>query len=517
MAEPLVSSMGELDLEDPQKIIQATIDRGNALLQEVELYVSAVVAHEKIDRVPHKVNFRTLQSDLKNELAALEKLKTTNPSTAQVRSNNLVYWEALWAASKRSSGLVDFRRYFYWNQRKHGDYLRGKFKDANRSVDRRTKNVIPGRKATDSTLVDIVARGGHEWVRVSTATQSRLLHDLAKLGWQNDSDSDLDSENGATPDTLNSTLKDEDDEDQVFLVKNARELARAAHAHPFRDRPPVIRIVLSRLESGKQKEVDAVLDKMRATGAVVECANELSEPPPLDSVLPNLLVYPSHTSETLNIDCTVLMAMISDISHWDCPVKKWYPAEVCKQIEEEKDQKLLPDHLYPAIGSHPMVCTQGAADQMNFIVDTLATDNKARANIMLGQKDRQNVAPDILLDQWQELSDHPIPAGFQLPIRAVTVNIDDLMKTLPAVAKNIAPELGPLNAAIFFYGWAFHLTTLSANRTRVNQIERKLEKVGLTDGEAPPHIWCCGVPRSLIAKSGRPSREGKHTKTFKEV
>lgn len=151
-----------------------------------------------------------------------------------------------------------------------------------------------------------------------------------------------------------------------------------------------------------------------------------------------------------------------------------------------------------------MVTTQEAADQMNLIVDTLATDKeKTRANILLAQRDRENVSPDDLLKEWLELSDHPAPEGFQLPIRVEPSNIKERIGGLPAVAKKVEAELGPLNTSIFFYGWSTGLTTLSSNRARAKQIERVINETGLKDGEAGPHVWLCGESRSLIAKHGR--------------
>lgn len=101
------------------------------------------------------------------------------------------------------------------------------------------------------------------------------------------------------------------------------------------------------------------------------------------------------------------------------------------------------------------------------------------------------------------LSDHPVPPGFALPITVKSPNLDSLTDTLPAVARIIAAELGPLNRSIFLYGWVQNLTTLSANRGRARQIESIINEHGLQDGEAGPHIWLCGESRSLIAKHGR--------------
>ena len=251
------------------------------------------------------------------------------------------------------------------------------------------------------------------------------------------------------------------------------------------------------------KEIDAVLSKIRATGAILQCANEIPPSPPLSQVLPNLLVDHSRgLSETLNMDCTILLALISDISHKHCPILEWYPTEVCAQIIEEEKEKLLPTHLYPAIAAHPMVCTQEAAEQMLLIVNTLATDTeKVRANILLAQDEYQNSSPTQLMQAWESLSDHAVPEGFTLPIRIVPSQLDSYK--LPKVADQIGRELSPLNKAIFFYGWAEGLTTLSSNRARARQIDTIINEHGLEDGEAGPHIWLCGESRSLIAKQGR--------------
>jgi hypothetical protein len=149
-----------------------------------------------------------------------------------------------------------------------------------------------------------------------------------------------------------------------------------------------------------------------------------------------------------------------------------------------------------------MVCTAEAAAQMNLIVDTLATDTeKRRANLLLAQNDCESMSSAELRVEWASMSDHPVPEGFKLPIRVEPGDID--YGGLPKVAETIAKELSPLNKAIFFYGWAKGLTTLSSNRARARQIDSIINEHGLDDGKAGPHIWLCGESRSLIAKQGR--------------
>jgi hypothetical protein len=466
--------------------IQNLIDRCTTLYDEVETYVAAVIAKQKQTRVQHPVEYRNLRTDFKNELAFLKKIAGQNMNEEKARhfivSSNLLYYEALWSAAKRAQGLQAFRKYFYW--------------------DRKARNTTKGKggasKGKTNALADIVADEGGEWLRVSTLSEKRLLFDLAKLGWMNDSDSDDDMPDAREDDY-------DDDEDQVDIVKNARQLARAAKANPIRGRPPKVRFVLTRIVAGKTKEIDNILQKIRATGASVQCANDIPPTPALKEVLPQLLIDRSRAlSHTLNIDCTILLALVSDISHHECPILDWYPGEVRAQIQEEAEENLLPTHLYPAISSHPMVTTQEAVDQMNLIVQTLATDaEKVRADLLLAQGEHTNTSREELVAKWSNISNHTPPEGFQLPIRAVSSNIDDIVARLPSVALRLSDELGALNRAIFLYGWAEGLTTLSANRGRARQIETILNEHGLAENEDGPHVWLCGESRSLIAKHGR--------------
>jgi hypothetical protein len=498
MTESMTCGFSNLDLETDatsvsdttnlEATIQGLIDRCNTLYDEVETYVAAVTVKQQQTKVQHPVEYRNLRNDFKNELAFLKKIAGADMDEEKARhfivSSNLLYYEALWSAAKRSSGLQAFRKYFYWDKPSRNT---GKAKGS-------------ASKGKTNALADIVADEGGEWIRVSTLSEKRLLFDLAKLGWMNDSDSDEDM-----PDARADTDDEGDDEDQVDIVRNARQLARAAQANPIHGRPPKVRFVLTRIVSGKTKEIDNILNKIRATGAIVHCANDIPSTPALELVLPHLLIDRSRAlSKTLNIDCTILLALISDISHRECPILDWYPVEVRAQIKEEAEEHLLPTHLYPAIGSHEMVTTQEAADQMNVIVQTLATDEeKLRAELLLAQGEEEKTSSEDLAAKWRAMSDHDLPEGFRLPIRVIQRDMNTITDHLPAVAGKLANELGALNKAIFLYGWAEGLTTLSANRGRARQIETVINEHGLAEGEDGPHIWLCGESRSLIAKHGR--------------
>lgn len=388
--------------EDLQATIQQLVERGRIFHEEVETYVSAVLEKQKLSRNQTVVEYRTLRNDMKNELAFLKKISGSQIDEEKARHyivlSNLLYYEALWSAAKRCTGLQSFRKYFFWNRHRT-------------PTGKRTTQAMNAMKAGQgknktAALVDIVAEEGSKWIRVSTVSEKRLLFDLAKLGWQNDSDSDSDDD---MPDARSPKSEDDDDdEDEVDVVKNARDLARAAKANPIRGRPPKVHFVLTRIDFGKTQAVDTIINKIRATGAIVQCASDIPPAVPVQDVLPWMLIDRSRAlSETLNIDCTILLALISDISHTPCPILDWYPGEVRAQICEEAEEHLLPTHLYPAIGSHPMVCTKEAAEQMYLIVETLATDSeRLRADILLGKGEWAGRPSRELVEEWASISDY---------------------------------------------------------------------------------------------------------------
>lgn len=413
MAESMISNFECLDLdtnteadqngtsEDLQTTIQGLIERGRVFHEEVETYIAAVLEKQKLSKNQNAVEYRNLRNDMKNELAFLKKIQGSQIDEEKARhyivSSNLLYYEALWSAAKRSFSLQSFRKYFFWDK--------GRTPTGKRTTRAMNATKSSQGKGKTAALVDIVAEEGSKWIRVSTVSEKRLLFDLAKLGWQNASDSDSDEE---MEDVQLTHDENEEDEDEVDVVKNARDLARAARSNPIRGRPPKVHFVLTRIDRGRTSAIDKIIDKICATGAVVQCASEIPPPVPVHEVLPQLLIDRSRAlSETLNIDCTILLALISDISHAPCPVLDWYPGEVRAQIAEEAEEHLLPTHLYPAIGSHPMVCTHEAAEQMYVIVDTLATDlERLRADLLLGKGEHAGQSSEDLVKQWAAISDH---------------------------------------------------------------------------------------------------------------
>lgn len=199
-----------------------------------------------------------------------------------------------------------------------------------------------------------------------SSTEKKLLFDLAKLGWQNDSDSDSDGEQDIP--TATASTRDygpSDGYDQLEILRDAHNLVRAARANPLRGHFPRVRFVLTRVASGRVKEIDAIMDRIRAAGALVQCANDMPEMVHLETALSNMLPGPiPAVSQVLNVDYTVLRGLVSDISHSVCFLQDDQVRQVRESIEIEMLEKLLPHVLYPTIGSFPLTCTEETVEQL---------------------------------------------------------------------------------------------------------------------------------------------------------
>ncbi|KAL1954167.1 hypothetical protein VTO42DRAFT_1575 [Malbranchea cinnamomea] len=460
-----------------------------------------------------------------------------------LRSSNLPFYATVWNVSKTMcKNLVAFTRRFYWHERKGRNRLCATGQEDMVTHERYFRNLeIPDERATKkkpvgtenaadeslvkkSVLVDIVADNGEEWVKVSTVTPNRLLFELAKLGWEaGDSTSELEEEDGFHNIRLQHDDDGDDSDDMVELVKLAVDLKKAAAMVRVRYKHPRIRFILPKIVEGQFPEVDKILQDIRKIGVVVECgtgSNDLFDnlaagkpitrpltPVPLEEVLPSILPNPyAHRTNILNVDCTLLLALVSDISHIrDIDPSPSHHRAITRQIELEAKQPLVPSELWPAMGDKDLVCTADAKERMQEIVDTIGTETeKARTKLLLGEVDGV-VDRAALLSQFQQLSDHRVPMDWKIPIRVVDARAE-IQKAkeegrLPKVARVIESQLSDINTSVFFYGWASGLMTISSNRTVVKQIEALVEANRNGDDDlAGPNVWVCDTARSLVGK-----------------
>lgn len=363
--------------------------------------------------------------------------------------------------------------------------------------------------------MDIVARNGEEWVKVSTVTETRLLFERAKAGWE-DAGSSSGSE-GAEEDASENS----GDEEGVGLVKLAEDLRRAAMALRVRYKHPQVRFVLPKILEGDVPEVDEIINGIRRTGAIVQCQNDL-EPPtgaipatakaphpststtpngstnPLHATFHSLLPNPASTfTPTLNIDCTILLALVSDLSHGAIKPEPWFHRAINRQIELEAKEQLLPCSLWPAMGSRDLVCTAEAATRMREIVDLIGTEaERVRTRLLMGDDGRTR---EELVRAFAEVSEYEVPKEWRLPIRIVEKGDVDL-EGLPVVAGKVAERLTAINRSVFLYGWASGRTTISSNRTVAKLIESVVEENRSSEDDRGPDVWLCPTARSLVGK-----------------
>lgn len=210
-------------------------------------------------------------------------------------------------------------------------------------------------------------------------------------------------------------------------------------------------------------------------------------------------------TDTLNIDCTILLALVSDLSHTaNHPILPNYNSAISRQIEIETREHLLPSSLWPAMAGKDLVCTHEAAKRMKEIVDTIGMPNeRARTELLL---DDGPARPGRdLREAFANYSDHAIPPSWGLPIRIVQAEVSDhdirnaiQQDILPPVAMQVADQLTDINRSVFMYGWIESITTVSSNRTVAKQVEGIVEKDG--QSAVGPEIWLREPARSLLGK-----------------
>ncbi|KAL6721793.1 hypothetical protein ACLMJK_000898 [Lecanora helva] len=465
--------------------------RCQTLLNELDQFGRFIENRRSAER-EHTIEIRKFQSSVTTEFKSLQKLSdadlTAEKTVHTLRSSNLPFYAAIWEAAKATKALVTFNKRFYWDNQ----------------PTRHAKKAAEKRCA----LVDIVASGGEEWIKVSTITEERLKFEVAKAQWEA-----ADSSPSEEEDTENGTHanKEEDYIQRIELVQTANDLVRASKAHRFHYKHPQVRFVLPKISASTPPELLPVMDRVRSIGIVIDLGPQPVSAGDLSAeVFPNLLPspYPPLTS-TLNIDCTILLALVSDLSHTaNHPILPGYNAAITRQIELETQNHLLPSSLWPAMADKELICTQEAAKRMREIVDTIGMPNeRLRTELLLpdGRINDDHHGGEGLRQEFAKYSDYKIPSSWRLPIRIVDAAVPDSdIQTaiqdsrLPPVAKEVAEQLTDINRSVFIYGWIHGITTVSSNRSVAKQIESIVEKD--EQGAMGPDIWLREPARSLLGK-----------------
>ncbi len=290
-------------------------------------------------------------------------------------------------------------------------------------------------------------------------------------------------------------------------------------------------------------DVDAFIADLRATGAEVQCGTtwqSLLLPAPrfdFDRLTPALDPVPM--TDRINIDCTILLALVSDISHLPkqqlaatSETSPTYHKAILRQIEAEQSSPLLPSEIYPLLANRSLECTSHAAQRMREIVQCMGTHSEQiRADIVLGEGIYQDQSSADLQCALREHSVHTVPTDIQLPIKVVAFDATELLS--PAVKQDTTQDgtryqpfprsiaaraesrmhLTPINMSVFIYGWRQQMVTLTSNRVVAAGLLRVINELLDEDEDSEvgnagydelflgPQIYMCDVARSLIGKA----------------
>ncbi|KAK2031088.1 hypothetical protein LX32DRAFT_614256 [Colletotrichum zoysiae] len=438
-------------------------------------------------------------------------------------ASNYKFYETVWEVTKRCSDLAGMRRELSCKT------TQGKAVNA---------------------VIDLVVNGGETWIKVVTTTERRLFYEMADAGW----DWDEDFTDEGADDAMLEILRDET-EDSIEVAKFARHMVSAARTSYQDYRRPRVRILMSRIREGENAAVDHLLRLVRKMGTdevelVVETANNvpgggggiLTDPtPPLDEAIANLVHtdYFKDFTTTLNVDCSVFMALSSDFSHMaigpDSALLRSKQHRIDATDEVENGPRLA-NTLYPALAGRRLVCTREAADTFFKIVYGIGTESEqARTRIIFDQqrgggddadddddnKDKDDSGGNARtpeaseadrarrVDALQKLSAHPVPADLRLPIEIVgSVSWDDARRMvargeLPEVALAAGRKgsgLNAMNVSSFLYGWQAGLTTVTSNWEAAKRLRTVIETNRVTGTEVGPHIWRVPFSRKLLAR-----------------
>ncbi|OAL21158.1 hypothetical protein AYO20_11414 [Fonsecaea nubica] len=537
----------ELSPQSSADLLNSLQSRTRALLQEFQSYQAHLKARGKQQQVELRVFKRGIESEVKSLEKIAHVLATSysnppcivdksdlqddeSPQLHALRSSNLPFYEAVWGIAKSCRHITALGKKMFVVG---NDNTFGKEILEDESVSR--KAILRG-VTKKETLVDIVADNGLQWVKISTLTEKRLLFEMAKEGWETygDRGEDSDAENGHTPGTDDGSRGG----GKLELVRLCEDLKTAAQEVRVQFQHPQLRVVLPNLREGIVPDVDAFLADLRATGAIVECnmdIHKLVEERQLDleTLIPTAPTVP--LTSTINVDCTILLALISDISHYpshqllSTSVRKseTYHKAIVNQIDSEVSSPMLPNDIYPLLAARDLECTLHAAQRMREIVQCMGTPSEVnRAEILLGEGQYRDRPSSTLREAFGQLSMHAIPTTMRFPVRvvdfdvnalfgpgstSVALNVESRQSFPTSVAARVRDRLRltPINASVFFYGWASQIVTLTSNRTVASELHKAIddildrdEKQGWqhdTDFLAP--LICCETARSLIGKA----------------
>lgn len=414
-------------------------------------------------------------------------------SSQVLRCSNVHYFTAVWAVAAQCRAI--------------------------KAVRNRVSYKHEGRKR--NVMVDIVAENGEQWVKVSTMKEHRMLLEIAKEGLAledfNSSDSDVErSSNSCAGGGKIADLS------ELGIMRLAIELKQAAKHTWVHYRHPKIRIIFPNISEGKTKQIDLILSAIRSLDVIVECSGSLQSYEQLQNSttstasLFHVMAPPTHhppLSQMLNLDCSILISLVSDISHCTpSTLPRSDPAStstqgynaVQREIEYEGTMPLLPSNVYPILRGRKLACIPEVVNRCQEIVDTMGTESeKKRLGLLLGSQNHTVNENEVqqLRVAFQEKSIHEFPDDLQIPIE---IQIFDRANS-PSMIDDL--KLSNIHKSVFFHGLMRDITTVTSSKLTAREVRQRIlkwaEKNNVEQIEGPK-VCVSAFSRSLLGKGKKP-------------
>ena len=181
---------------------------------------------------------------------------------------------------------------------------------------------------------------------------------------------------------------------------------------------------LQETKIGDPKLILNVFSRLKSLGITIQTSEDI----PTTQISRSLMYQMTHPdfstfSSTINIDTTILLAIVSDISHGRVESQDWHHSMISLQIEKEHHLQLLPEHIWPACVGRELVCTREAVDIMQTIVDDIATDTERARAALLFEREGMVLTREERIARFQDLSQYEVPSAWALPIKVVDVDL----------------------------------------------------------------------------------------------
>ncbi|KAK4178132.1 hypothetical protein QBC36DRAFT_386152 [Triangularia setosa] len=362
--------------------------------------------------------------------------------------------------------------------------------------------------------VDAVVDNGKTWIKFLSISARTLEYQVMAEGWESDASSDDEREE----DDINegNGLGHTEFVDAVSKIILAARWNHCRHLH----------LILAGLQEGQSAVVDRVLShiKYKVGGADVKvdvsCAGSpflVNDPPPLETAIQtlvherDLVVSPDDCNtitETVNLDPSALVALVTDLHHGPIPLQPLVQQEIITRsvADHETDnnelvsrQDILATVLYPALRGKKLVCTEFAAKYFRKLTSAISTHSEeTRASFILPPSTDSTSSPPLVDDLRQSLqkwSTVPVPDDLHLPVQivpdVVQSDVPSLISSgrLPPMALGVSGDLSFLNRSVYLYGWANDITTITGHRGIERQVQLSIASHWTRDPDAPPDIW----------------------------